>query len=419
MVTKFDIDKFDGMISFAIWKVHMQAVLMHHGYKKALRGIAHKPQILREVIHETTATGLWFKLESLYMTKSLTNKLQLKDRLYNFCKKIGTSFQDHLDEFNTILIDLDNLDVDIDDEDKASQKVVNGWLQEAKVLTEGKGNNEKKPEKAAEVAIAKGDFDSDVYLAIDTEKSRDELIVEYGCTFHVIPHQSWFTTYESFNGGNVYMGNHSICPVIGKGNIQVKMHDGIHHSSGFSTLFLQHRAITPVVPLIPTFIASDGPLVVFNGTPTILCQMIDFLAVGALGCTLSIMVIVAFRAQRLRSFVWFLLPRPYSISLNHILSLGKLLLILIVVIEFSLVLILSFRISAEFLIHQIDGQLDNIIKGLGSCGHNISMNVIRESTDVLVGLLGLIRKEFSTQQGQFLKTLSVTSNVVFFDLQVS
>ncbi|GJT45467.1 retrovirus-related pol polyprotein from transposon TNT 1-94 [Tanacetum coccineum] len=43
----------------------------------------------------------------------------------------------------------------------------------------------------------------------------------------MIPHRSWFTTYESFNGGNVYMGNHSICPVIGKGNIQVKMHDGV------------------------------------------------------------------------------------------------------------------------------------------------------------------------------------------------
>nr|GEX77084.1 stigma-specific STIG1-like protein 3 [Tanacetum cinerariifolium] len=61
----------------------------HHGYKKALRGIAHKPQsmsdedwalatiqlfltqeFLWEVIHETIAVGLWLKLESLYMTKS-------------------------------------------------------------------------------------------------------------------------------------------------------------------------------------------------------------------------------------------------------------------------------------------------------------------------------------------------------------
>ncbi|GJZ24612.1 retrovirus-related pol polyprotein from transposon TNT 1-94 [Tanacetum coccineum] len=343
MVTKFDIDKFDGKISFAIWKVHMQAVLTHHGYKKALRGIAHKPQsmsdedsleldkkalatiqlfltreVLCEVIHETTMAGLWLKLESLYMTKSLVNKLRLKDRLYTFHIKPGTSIQDHLDEFNTILIDLENLDVDIDDEDKAVLLVISlpasykhfkeimlygnretlsfddvksallskqkydddvepesgeglvargrssdrgessnknkkhrsqsrgkysnksckyckklghivsdCYKLKNKLEREGKGNNEKKPEKAAEVAIAKGDSDGDVYLAIDTEKSRDELIVDSGCTFHMIPHRSWFTTYESFNGGNVYMGNHSICPVIGKGNIQVKMHDGV------------------------------------------------------------------------------------------------------------------------------------------------------------------------------------------------
>nr|GEV91824.1 retrotransposon protein, putative, Ty1-copia subclass [Tanacetum cinerariifolium] len=81
---------------------------------------------------------------------------------------------------------------------------------------EGKGNNEKKPKKTAEVAIAKGVSDDGVYLAIDTEKSRDELIVDYGCTFHMIPHRGWCTTYESFNGGNVYMRNHSLCPVIGK-----------------------------------------------------------------------------------------------------------------------------------------------------------------------------------------------------------
>ncbi|GKA47703.1 hypothetical protein Tco_0740586, partial [Tanacetum coccineum] len=90
----------------------MQAVLTHHEYKKALRGITHKPQsmsdedwleldekalatiqlfltreVLREVIYETTAAGLWLKLESLYMTKSLANKLWLKDRLYTLRMK--------------------------------------------------------------------------------------------------------------------------------------------------------------------------------------------------------------------------------------------------------------------------------------------------------------------------------------------
>nr|GEW03190.1 retrovirus-related Pol polyprotein from transposon TNT 1-94 [Tanacetum cinerariifolium] len=172
-------------------------------------------EVLREVIHETTTTGLWLKLESLYMIKSLANNLRLKDHLYTFRMKPCTSVQDHLDEFNTILIYLENLDVDIESVAKISLE------------RKGKGNNEKKLEKAAEVAIAKGDSDSDVYLAIDTKKSRDELIVDSGCTFHLISYRSWFNTYESFNGGNVYMGNHSNFPVIGKGNIQVKMHDGV------------------------------------------------------------------------------------------------------------------------------------------------------------------------------------------------
>ncbi|GKE13137.1 hypothetical protein Tco_1416688 [Tanacetum coccineum] len=81
-------------------------------------------EVLREVIHETTAAGLRLKLESLYMTKSLANKLRLKDRLYTLHMKPGTSVQDHLDEFNTIPIDLENLDVDIDDEDKAVLLVI-------------------------------------------------------------------------------------------------------------------------------------------------------------------------------------------------------------------------------------------------------------------------------------------------------
>nr|GEY02727.1 retrotransposon protein, putative, Ty1-copia subclass [Tanacetum cinerariifolium] len=66
-----------------------------------------------------------------------------------------------------------------------------------KLKREGKGNNKKRPKKATEVAIAKGDSDGDVYLAIDTKKSRAEFIVDSACTFHMIPHGSWFTTYES------------------------------------------------------------------------------------------------------------------------------------------------------------------------------------------------------------------------------
>jgi hypothetical protein len=40
------------------------------------------PDVLREVMNAKSATELWNKLEKLYMTKSLANKLRLKERIY-------------------------------------------------------------------------------------------------------------------------------------------------------------------------------------------------------------------------------------------------------------------------------------------------------------------------------------------------
>jgi hypothetical protein len=51
------------------------------------------------------------------MTKSLTKKPRLKERLYTIRMSEGTSMQSHLNEFNSIIVDLDSLDMKIDDED--------------------------------------------------------------------------------------------------------------------------------------------------------------------------------------------------------------------------------------------------------------------------------------------------------------
>jgi len=58
------------------------------------------------------------------MTKSLANKIHLKERLYTFRMAKGTPIQKHLNEFNSILVDLESLDVKIEDEDKAILLVV-------------------------------------------------------------------------------------------------------------------------------------------------------------------------------------------------------------------------------------------------------------------------------------------------------
>ena len=120
----------------------MLVVLTHNGLKKVLSGKMMKPtitteeqweemdenalstiqlwlsrEVLREVINEKSAAGIWNKLESLYMTKSLANKLRLKERLFTLRMSEGTPIQSHLDKFNSIIIDLENLDVKVDDGD--------------------------------------------------------------------------------------------------------------------------------------------------------------------------------------------------------------------------------------------------------------------------------------------------------------
>nr|GFC33744.1 hypothetical protein [Tanacetum cinerariifolium] len=58
--------------------------------------------------------------------------------------------------------------------------------------------------------------------------------------------------------------------------------------------------------------------------------MAKSVALVAFGSTWTIMVIVAFRAQRLRSAVMFLLPMPCNVSSASVLPLVRLLLVLIV-----------------------------------------------------------------------------------------
>ena len=77
-------------------------------------------EVLREVISEKTAKSLrWEKLESLYLKKTLTNKLYKKQCLYSLRMIEGTSLSPHIDEFESYFMDLQNLDVIIDDEEKA------------------------------------------------------------------------------------------------------------------------------------------------------------------------------------------------------------------------------------------------------------------------------------------------------------
>ncbi|KAL6208330.1 hypothetical protein ACLB2K_019281 [Fragaria x ananassa] len=135
------IDKFTGRNSFSLWQIKMRALLKQQGMWAPLVKKSGDPEIaeivsleekthstillcladdiITEVAEEETVVGLWLKLESLYMTKSLTNKLLLKRRLFSLRIEEGTTLRDHLDQLNTILLEFRNIDVKVDDEDAA------------------------------------------------------------------------------------------------------------------------------------------------------------------------------------------------------------------------------------------------------------------------------------------------------------
>ena len=55
-----------------------------------------KDEVIYNVMDEEMTTRLWSRLETLYMMKSLSNKLYLKKQLYGLRMKEGTATLEHL-----------------------------------------------------------------------------------------------------------------------------------------------------------------------------------------------------------------------------------------------------------------------------------------------------------------------------------
>src|SRR6202034_99486 len=138
---KIEIEKFNGQ-SFELWKLNMedllvdkdQWIMIDPGTKptrvtdeewkkldqkaKSTIQLCVSDSVLLNVSGEATAKDLWDKLGTLYQSKSLVNKLFLRKKLYNLRMKYGDSMTEHLNAFNTVVIQLSSVDIKISDEDK-------------------------------------------------------------------------------------------------------------------------------------------------------------------------------------------------------------------------------------------------------------------------------------------------------------
>ena len=108
MGSKVDLEKFTEKDDFNMWKIKIEALLITQGLGEAIDPVSKlegseassskTPEqvaeidkkarstiilslgdsIIREVAKEKIVAGLWAKLENLYMTKSLANRLYIK-----------------------------------------------------------------------------------------------------------------------------------------------------------------------------------------------------------------------------------------------------------------------------------------------------------------------------------------------------
>lgn len=142
--TKFNKEKFLRNKDFCLWRIKMKAILIQQGLADTLKGdsvmpesltkiqrdemkdkahsgiiLCHGDKVLREVSRETTTAGVWANFESLCMIKSLANSLYMKQRLYFYKFTQDKDMGEQLHEFNKMIYDLENIEVTLEDKDKA------------------------------------------------------------------------------------------------------------------------------------------------------------------------------------------------------------------------------------------------------------------------------------------------------------
>jgi hypothetical protein len=136
--------KFDGTGNFGLWQRRVKDLLVQQGLVKALYGKTKKPEkmtddeweeldmkavstirllladeVMYDVMEENLTAGIWLNLEKRYMSKSLTNKLHLKQKFYGLKMTEGADLRQHINTFKQIISDMLRIDIKFEDEDKA------------------------------------------------------------------------------------------------------------------------------------------------------------------------------------------------------------------------------------------------------------------------------------------------------------
>ncbi|GJU21297.1 hypothetical protein Tco_1154639 [Tanacetum coccineum] len=170
-------------------------------------------RVLWEITKETTTTRIWKKLETLYMTKSLANRLYLK-KLYTLHMYLGKSQSEHIDEFHklTLLYGRDTL--------KLEDVLATLNSRELQKMMEAKGDG-------GEGLYVRG-ISGQIDMKYNHKKSQgflknEDQVSGFGANAYDNVDVMMAMKYDD---GNILLGDGRECRIRGTGNVQVQMRDG-------------------------------------------------------------------------------------------------------------------------------------------------------------------------------------------------
>ncbi|KAK9078793.1 hypothetical protein SSX86_002851 [Deinandra increscens subsp. villosa] len=304
--TKYEIEKFDGKNDFGLWRVKMKALLVYQGIADALlerpEGITDAKwneklakaksaiilslgdKVLREVSREASAASMWSKLENLYMTKSLANRMYLKKKLYTFSMNADKSLDEHSDEFNKIILGLENIDIKggfgnrrcnglmaalnsrelkrkVEPKESSGDGLyVRGRSEQRGFRNRSQGRSKsrgktrcyvcnsdkhlkrdclerKKKYESSSYSKDQGNvstsdpldgYDSSDVLVVSSTDIDQNWILDSGCSYHMTPHKHFFSKLDLIDMVTVKLGDSRPCKIMGQGIVELVLDNGTH-----------------------------------------------------------------------------------------------------------------------------------------------------------------------------------------------
>ncbi|KAG8478906.1 hypothetical protein CXB51_028758 [Gossypium anomalum] len=202
---------------------------------------------------EKTVATLWKRLEQICLSKTLTSKLYMKQRLYAHHLEKGAPVHEHLSMFKEILLNLEAIEVQYDNEDlglillcslpRSYSTFRDTILYSCESLTvdenqdrniddyQGKTqewNSHGKSEGRSNLSNREDYSGCELLVAyVNNSKVNEKWILDSGCTFHMSPNRDCFTIYETVSECVVLIGNNASCNIVSIGMIKVKMFDRV------------------------------------------------------------------------------------------------------------------------------------------------------------------------------------------------